>query len=249
MIKLVGGFLVLAAIVSFFQWVGGQISLRFGADYLALASVVLALWFLLGGFFAFKAVDTGKAGHWAPFGTWIVAFVLIMFLPDSIGLGQKPKTEPDQAQASESLGGEDIATTGEVSTTETPVVEQTAYQTDMNQYQLASYTTETGEESGDSASTSDTSTSSAAATTDHPGYGPCWRSGEDGWSQISEGASLASCAQQLFDGHCERPGGSSYGRWGNQTLRLSPGRVEVSSDNRNFSLAFEQSSNCSVKAE
>ena len=37
-----------------------------------------------------------------------------------------------------------------------------------------------------------------------------------------------------------RPGEARYGRWGDMTLRLVPGRVEQSSDNTNFRTLTEQ---------
>jgi hypothetical protein len=58
--------------------------------------------------------------------------------------------------------------------------------------------------------------------------------------------SLSGCVRLLFDGHCEKPGGAAYGRWGPQTLRLVPGAVEISSDNRDFRPLVEQSSGCAI---
>jgi hypothetical protein len=57
---------------------------------------------------------------------------------------------------------------------------------------------------------------------------------------------LNACVQALFAGHCERTGGATYGRWGDQTLRLVPGRVEQSPDDRNFRTLVEQGTNCSL---
>ncbi|WP_204276711.1 hypothetical protein, partial [Klebsiella aerogenes] len=57
---------------------------------------------------------------------------------------------------------------------------------------------------------------------------------------------LGACVQALFAGKCERTGGASYGRWGEQTLRLVPGRVEQSSDNKSFRLLVEQTPSCGV---
>jgi hypothetical protein len=51
---------------------------------------------------------------------------------------------------------------------------------------------------------------------------------------------LSACAQALFSGHCEKPGGASYGRWADQSLRLTPRRVEISADNHNFRTLVEQ---------
>ena len=57
---------------------------------------------------------------------------------------------------------------------------------------------------------------------------------------------LNACVQTLFAGHCERPGGATYGRWMSQTLRLVPGRVEVSGDNRSFHTLADQTEGCAV---
>ncbi|WP_366515295.1 hypothetical protein [Phenylobacterium sp.] len=57
-----------------------------------------------------------------------------------------------------------------------------------------------------------------------------------------------ACVQTLFSGTCERQGEAAYGRWGGQTLRLVPGRVEVSADNRSFRLLVEQGPNCGFPA-
>ena len=51
---------------------------------------------------------------------------------------------------------------------------------------------------------------------------------------------LAACVQTLFAGRCERAGEAAYGRWGQQTLRLGPGRVEISADNRSFRPLIDQ---------
>ena len=73
----------------------------------------------------------------------------------------------------------------------------------------------------------------------------CWRYAERSWSRMSE-MSLNACVQALFAGRCERAGGATYGRWGDQTLRLVPGRVEQSPDDRNFRTLVEQGTNCSL---
>ncbi|WP_184719675.1 hypothetical protein [Caulobacter sp.] len=74
----------------------------------------------------------------------------------------------------------------------------------------------------------------------------CWRYAGSEWRRLPGEITLNACAQQLFGGRCERPGGATYGRWGEETLRLVPGRVEISSDNRSFHTAFDQGSNCSI---
>lgn len=76
--------------------------------------------------------------------------------------------------------------------------------------------------------------------------GNCWRYADGGWRKLPNELTLHACVQTLFAGRCERPGGATYGRWMSQTLRLVPGKVEVSGDNRSFRLLAEQSSNCSI---
>jgi len=75
--------------------------------------------------------------------------------------------------------------------------------------------------------------------------GACWRYADATWSRLPESLPLNACVQRLFAGQCERPGRATYGRWGNQTLRLVPGKVEVSDDNRRFRLLTRQEADCS----
>ena len=63
--------------------------------------------------------------------------------------------------------------------------------------------------------------------------GACWRY-EAGWRRLPADMTLPACVQTLFAGRCEKPGEAAYGRWAQQTVRLVPGRVEVSADNRSF---------------
>jgi hypothetical protein len=76
----------------------------------------------------------------------------------------------------------------------------------------------------------------------------CLRYGPRGWSRLAGPASLGACVQALFDGRCVRPGGAEYGRWGERTLRLAPGRVEISSDERTFHTLVEQAPDCALPA-
>jgi len=52
--------------------------------------------------------------------------------------------------------------------------------------------------------------------------------------------------QACFAGQCEKRGGATYGRWGEQTLRLVRDKVEISQDNRRFRTLVEQGANCSI---
>lgn len=74
----------------------------------------------------------------------------------------------------------------------------------------------------------------------------CWRYIDTQWRRLPTDLSLGGCVQALFSGRCERPGGATYGRWGQQTLRLVPGRVEISADNHSFRALAEQSASCAI---
>lgn len=79
-----------------------------------------------------------------------------------------------------------------------------------------------------------------------PPVGECWRYADSQWRKLPSETTLNGCAQALFAGRCEAPGGASYGRWGQQTLRLTPGRVEISGDNHSFRTLAEQGPGCSI---
>ena len=76
----------------------------------------------------------------------------------------------------------------------------------------------------------------------------CWRYVGAEWRRLPGDVPLNACLQTLFAGRCERPGGATYGRWGEQTLRLVPGRVETSMDNRSFQTLVEQPASCAIPA-
>ncbi|MDO8799685.1 hypothetical protein [Phenylobacterium sp.] len=78
--------------------------------------------------------------------------------------------------------------------------------------------------------------------------GACWRYSGNAWSRLPSEMSLNGCVQALFAGRCERPGGATYGRWMTQTLRLVPGKVEVSGDNRSFRSLVDQGGGCAIPA-
>ena len=75
------------------------------------------------------------------------------------------------------------------------------------------------------------SVSADEAASDGP---PCLRYSGGSWRPAGEGLSLKACVHALYEDRCVRQGEALYGRYGPQTLRLVPGRVEVSGDNRNF---------------
>lgn len=86
----------------------------------------------------------------------------------------------------------------------------------------------------------------AGAGDSQAAWGPCMRHGPQGWATVSDRAPLAVCVNLLFDGRCEEPGNALYGRWGEQTVRLVPGKVEIAVDGRNFRTLVEQRGNCTV---
>lgn len=79
-----------------------------------------------------------------------------------------------------------------------------------------------------------------------PAPGSCWRYGGARWRRLPGDMGLEACVQTLFAGRCEKPGAASYGRWGQQTLRLVTGKVEVSDDNRSFHTLALQAPDCSI---
>lgn len=70
----------------------------------------------------------------------------------------------------------------------------------------------------------------------------CLRYGQSGWRTAGVGLTLRACARVLFENRCVKPGEAVYGRYGSRTLRLAPGRVEVSPNNRDFSRLMDQDS-------
>jgi hypothetical protein len=79
-----------------------------------------------------------------------------------------------------------------------------------------------------------------ASAAPSPPTGDCLRYVGATWRKVGSAMPLSACAQALFSGHCEKPGGASYGRWADQSLRLTPRRVEISADNHNFRTLVEQ---------
>lgn len=78
--------------------------------------------------------------------------------------------------------------------------------------------------------------------------GACWRYADGEWRRLPGDLTLNACVQTLFAGRCEGPGAATYGRWMQQTLRLVPGRVEVSADNRRFRTLADQDASCAIAA-
>jgi hypothetical protein len=70
--------------------------------------------------------------------------------------------------------------------------------------------------------------------------GACLSYAAGQWRRLPGELALGACVQALFAGRCEHAGEAAYGRWAQQTLRLAPGKVEISADNRNFRPLMDQ---------
>jgi len=79
-----------------------------------------------------------------------------------------------------------------------------------------------------------------------PATSACWSYTAGSWRRLPSDTTLDGCLQALFSGRCERPGEAAYGRFGEQTLRLVPGRIEVSADNHTFRTLAEHGSGCAT---
>lgn len=74
----------------------------------------------------------------------------------------------------------------------------------------------------------------------------CWRFGGAGWRQLPAPLPLQLCVQALYAGRCPTADDAFYGRWGDQTLRLAGGRVEISPNNRDFTPLVDPWPPCQV---
>ncbi len=75
----------------------------------------------------------------------------------------------------------------------------------------------------------------------------CWRYSRAGWRRLPVRMTLDACVQALYGGRCPpAAGGAQFGRWGDSTLRSTPGEVDISSNNRDFGRLTEQGADCSI---
>lgn len=74
----------------------------------------------------------------------------------------------------------------------------------------------------------------------------CLRHTGSEWRQLGDGMNLNACVQALYAGRCAKPGEAIYGRYGDQTLRLVLGKVEVSNDNSHFRTLVELRHGCEI---
>jgi hypothetical protein len=73
------------------------------------------------------------------------------------------------------------------------------------------------------------------ATGAQAGAQACWRCAGAGWRQLAAPMALNACVQAVYADRCPGPDEVFYARWGDETLRLIAGRVEISPNNRDFS--------------
>jgi hypothetical protein len=76
----------------------------------------------------------------------------------------------------------------------------------------------------------------------------CWRYGEAQWSRLPDDLTLNACVDTLYADLCDADGPPAYGRWGDRTLRLVQGRVEISPNNRDFHLLAPRAPGCGTAA-
>ena len=76
----------------------------------------------------------------------------------------------------------------------------------------------------------------------------CWRWQTGGWRRLPIPLGLQGCVRSLFADRCPGPDETFYGRWGDQTLRLIGGRIEISPDNRDFSSLIDPWPPCATGA-
>ncbi len=95
-----------------------------------------------------------------------------------------------------------------------------------------------------------TAAASSALPASLPATGPsgdCLRYVRGAWQPAGAGMPLGVCVRTLFAGRCVAPGQTLYGRWGSETVRLLPGRVEMSDNNRDFHpLVAQSAADCSL---
>jgi len=75
----------------------------------------------------------------------------------------------------------------------------------------------------------------------------CWRFGGAGWRQLPAPLPLPQCVQALYAGRCPSSDDAFYGRWGDQTLRLADGRVEISPNNHDFTTLVDPWPPCQLE--
>ena len=75
----------------------------------------------------------------------------------------------------------------------------------------------------------------------------CWRFGGAGWRQLPAPLGLQQCIQAVFAGRCPSSDDADYGRWGDQTLKLAAGRLEISPNNRDFTTLVDPWPACELQ--
>lgn len=74
----------------------------------------------------------------------------------------------------------------------------------------------------------------------------CWRYVENQWSRVAGEIELAACVRAVFAGRCTPSGAVQYGRWGERGLRLSSGRIELTSEDGDYRPLTTQTADCAI---
>ncbi len=74
----------------------------------------------------------------------------------------------------------------------------------------------------------------------------CWRYAEGQWARVPGEIDLAACVRAVFAGHCAPAGGAGFGRWGERGLRLTSGKIELTSEDGDYRPLTTQTADCAI---
>ena len=74
----------------------------------------------------------------------------------------------------------------------------------------------------------------------------CWRYADSQWARVPGEIDLAACVRAVFAGHCAPAGTTQFGRWGERGLRLTSGKIELTSEDGDYRPLTTQTADCRV---
>ena len=74
----------------------------------------------------------------------------------------------------------------------------------------------------------------------------CWSYAGDQWARLPGELDLAACVRAVFAGHCATAGATQFGRWGERGLRLTSGKIELTSEDGDYRHLTTQTADCRV---
>ena len=74
----------------------------------------------------------------------------------------------------------------------------------------------------------------------------CWRYTDSQWARVPGEIDLAACVRAAFAGHCAPAGATQFGRWGERGLRLTSGKIELTSEDGDYRPLTTQTADCRV---